>query len=282
MKNILLLTDQTTKSQNAHAYAFSLFEDQECTFHLLSIQKIWQFTMDDLMAAGAKSDLDTAILGDERLEVTKLVSLYRIRFNNTKFSFQAHIDYDVFTVAINKAVRGYGIDCIVCGTDGASDIVERLFSSHTLRIIRKVDCPVLIVPKGYQFQKPRQVQYLLDTEDIFEMCGKKLMLEIVRTFKSQIAVFRITTIQEVERNSFIQEKVEISKFFPSNGLTYHTISDSDIIETLNYIRLQYPGQLKVLSGKRETFLERIFSKSHVSTIVNMAKMPLLILRDCNS
>lgn len=282
MKNILLLTDFTPKSDNAHRYAFKFFKGQKCTFHLLSIQKIWEYTMDDLMVATPKSDLETALLGDNRSQVVALIGSYIDQGDHENFTFKGHVDYDVFTDAITQAVGNYDIDLVICGTNGKTGIVEAIFSSHTLRIIRKVDCPVLVIPEDYTFKTPSSVQYLLDYDDVFEMCGKEPLINIVRKFKSDIDVLRLTFGYDMEPLECENEHQEIQKFFPSNPVTYHTFKDQDPVAVIKVRQDKLPAQLQVLSAHKQTFLERMFSNSHLSQIVNSATIPLLILRDCNS
>ncbi|RMB64142.1 universal stress protein [Dokdonia sinensis] len=282
MKNILLLTDFSSKSDNAHKYAMQFHKWQQCTFYLMSIQKIWEYTMDDLMVANPKDDLNTALLGDNKSKLKATKARLRKQYTGEDFTFKSSVDYDVFTDAINQAVNEYEIELIVCGTDGKTGVVETIFSSHTLRIIRKVDCPVLVIPEGVEFQKPSSIQYLLDYDDVFEMCGKEPLIQIVRKFKSNIDVLRLTFGYDMEPRECEQEHKEIQKFFPSNPVTYHTYIDQDPVRVIQVRQQTAPAQLQVLSAHKQTFLERIFSNSHLSQIVNSSTIPLLILRDCNS
>lgn len=282
MKNILLLTDFTSKSNAAHDYAMQLFKGQRCTFHLLSIQKVWEYTMDDLMVANPKDTLDVGLLGDDRTKLNAVIERLKGQTADEHFNFESSVDYDVFTNAINEAVAAHKIEMIVCGSDGRSGFIEAIFSSHALRIIRKVDCPVLLIPKGVLYEEPKIIQYLLDYDDLFEMCGKEPFIEFARKFKSEINVLRLTFGYDMEPTECEEEHHEIQKFFPSNSVTYHTYVDKDPVGVIQEELGKKPAQLQILSAQNQTFLERIFSNSHLSKIVNTATIPLLILRDCNS
>lgn len=282
MKNILLLTDSSPKSVNAHHYALHLFRGQECNFHLLSIQKVWEYTMDDLITANPKSDLETALLSDNKEQIEQEASGLKALFPEEKYQFDGTVDYDVFTDAVNEAVKAFNADLIVCGTDGKSGIIETIFSSHTLRLIRKVNCPVLVIPEKTTFKEPRGVQYLLDRDDVFEMCGKELLITLSRKYKTKIDVIRLTFGEDTEPQKYAEEPREVQKLFPSNEVSYNTLTEEKPLAILTEMLKNSPVQMQVLSAKKETFLERLFSKSHLSQIVNGATIPLLILRDCNS
>lgn len=281
MKNILLLTDFTPKSDNAHHFAFQFFKGQDCTFHLLSIQKVWDFTMDDLMAANPKSSVDVALLKDNRSDLTTQLQTYKSIFKDSTFTFESHVDYDVFTDAVTQAVQNYNIDIIVCGTDGNSGILEAIFSSHTLRIINKVNCPVLVIPEHYKYQELEHIQYLLDYDDTFESCGKQLFDEVITRYSPKVSVHRLTFALEMQPESCDAESEVIQQLYPEVSLHYHVITSDDPIKELNAFVKEEGIQLQILSARRQTFLERFFSHSHLSKIVNSTEVPLLILCDCS-
>lgn len=280
MKNILLLTDFTAKSENAHQYAFKYFKGQECTFHLLSIQKAWDFTMDDLMVASSKSSVDNALLEDNRSDLASLIIKYTSIYSNGTYTFKSHVDYDIFTDAISQAVLKYKIDIVVCGTDGNTGVMEAIFSSHTLRVIHTSDCSVLVVPEHYTYEVPKRVQYLLDYDDSFDTCGKDLFDELILNYKPKVSVLRLTFALEMHPVECDAEEVEIKSLYPHVPLDYHILSTEQPINEIDEFAEKNDVQMQVISVKKQTFLERVFSNSHLSDIVNSSSLPVFILREC--
>lgn len=156
MKNVLLLTDCTTKSTNAHHYASQLLTGQSCHFYFLSIQKIWEYTMDDFMVASYDS-IDDALLGDNRKNNEEQINTFKEEYASEDYSFQGLVDYDDFIHSVKQAVDTYKIELIVIGTDGKTGIIEAIFSSHTLRLVSNVDKPILIIPEDYKYQQPKKI-----------------------------------------------------------------------------------------------------------------------------
>ncbi|EAS19304.1 hypothetical protein BBFL7_00769 [Flavobacteria bacterium BBFL7] len=282
MKNILLLTDFTSKSENAIDYALQLFTGQSCDFHLLSVQKFWEYTMDDLMVANPKDDIASALLNDNKSDLQKVKEALVVRSKGEKFSFQTMVDYDVFTSAVNDAVKKYQIDLIICGTDGKNGIIEYIFSSHTLRVIRNTDCPILTIPEAYQFHKPTAVQYVLDYDDVFKVCGKELFLEIVTKFASTINVIRFNHGFQLEPINYREERESFINFCMPSPVIYELHKDQEPLKIIKKSLSSRNYQLQAISVKSQSFLERMISESHISEIVNAATLPLLVLRDCNS
>ncbi|MBF4983096.1 universal stress protein [Nonlabens mediterrranea] len=282
MKNILLLTDFTRKSENAIDYALQLFTGESCDFHLLSVQKFWEYTMDDLMVANPKDDIASALLNDNKSDLQKVKEALVVRSKGEEFSFQTMVDYDVFTSAVNDAVKKYQIDLIICGTDGKNGIIEYIFSSHTLRVIRNTDCPVLAIPEAYQFYKPTAVQYVLDYDDVFKVCGKELFLEIVTKFASTINIIRFNHGFQLEPINYREERESFINFCMPSPVIYELHKDQEPLKIIKKSLSSRNYQLQAISVKSQSFLERMISESHLSEIVNAATLPLLVLRDCNS
>lgn len=281
MQNILLLTDFTAKSKNAQHYTCQLLKGQTCTFHFLSIQKIWEFTMDDLMGATYVQSLDDVLLGDNRIMVNDQIKNFNSKYQQEDFTFKGSVDYDDFIHSVNQAVDKFDIDLVVIGTDGKTGIIEAIFSSHTLSVVRKVDCPILIIPEGFEFEKPTSVQYLLDYDDSFNVCGKDLLLELVKKYKSIIHVIRFNYVFVIEPIDYKKEQEAIIKYFYGTPITYETHLDEATIIVIEQSLITASSQMQVLSAGKESFIESIFSDSHLSKIVNAATVPLLILRDCD-
>jgi len=63
MKSILLPTDFSENSKNAIEYAMRLFENEQCTFYVLHVQKASHYATDDLMAAPANTSITNKFIG---------------------------------------------------------------------------------------------------------------------------------------------------------------------------------------------------------------------------
>jgi hypothetical protein len=60
-----------------------------------------------------------------------------------------------------------------------------------LRIIRNTECPLLAVAEDFVFVNPRNIEYLLDYDDLLDECGKEPFLQLVKKCKSTIHLMRL-------------------------------------------------------------------------------------------
>ena len=133
MKRILLPTDFSENSQNAITYALALFKNQECQFHILNIQKLSEYMMDDVMASTQGESAYNSIIKDNNVKLKALVKKLRKTYKLQPFTFNTLFDFDDFVPAINQAVESHNIDLIIMGTNGATGASEVVFGSNTLK-----------------------------------------------------------------------------------------------------------------------------------------------------
>ena len=150
MKRILLPTDFSENSQNAITYALALFKNQECQFHILNIQKLSEYMMDDVMASTQGESAYNSIIKDNNVKLKALVKKLRKTYKLQPFTFNTLFDFDDFVPAINQAVESHNIDLIIMGTNGASGGEELLFGTHTVHAIQIAKCPLLAIPSNYR------------------------------------------------------------------------------------------------------------------------------------
>ncbi|MFD2518937.1 universal stress protein [Salinimicrobium flavum] len=276
MKNILLPTDFSKCSTNAILYTLRLFKGTSCTFHLLSIYKAWNYTSGDLMQASADDSLYDILISENKSKLEKLMKRISKNSVDEDFTFHALTDYDVFTDSINKFIEVKHIDLIVMGTDGASDAKEKLFGSHTLRVIRKVDSPLLIIPAGLKFHMLRRLLLILDHSVDFEQTSLKPLLELIGNHSFSMEILKMSETGADAEVETAGEK-ELKDHFAIYNPEYHRVSDTPTHEAVISLVESRNIDMNILPVRKEDFLERIFG-SHLSKIIYSTPVPLFILQ----
>jgi len=236
--------------------------------------------MDELMVA-TYYGLDEALLGDNRIKVEEQARILREQHPNEAFTFEGMVDHEHFTKAVKKSKTLNEIDLIVIGSDGVSGISEAIWSTHSLRIIRNVDCPVLMIPEDYSFQNLERIQYLLDYNDVFDKCGKELLIDMINSYQPEIDALRLNFGYRMVPENFESELEKMRNvFFDCNVDYFAQTGDSPHAFILSHL-IGKPAQMQVLSADNSSFLKETFSASHLKLIVDQATIPLLILRNCH-
>lgn len=277
MKNILLPTDFSQSSKNAIFYALRLMRGNTCTFHFLSIYKAWKYTSGDLMASSGDDSVYDCLLQENSDKMQKLIASFEKSFPGEPFTYNAISSYNVFTDAINQLVELHDIDLIVMGTDGTSNVSEQIFGSHTLRVIRKVDAPLLVIPNGKKFKTPKHLLLSLDADTNPEQVSFDSFQKIAGNQSFSLDILKIIPPDADPAKEAKQETI-VKQLFEIYNPKYHRVSEKSIHEAIE----EYVGRAKidfhVLPVKKEDFLERVFG-SELSKIIYATKVPLLALHE---
>jgi nucleotide-binding universal stress UspA family protein len=147
---ILVPTDFSESSRPAAQYARELARRFAAQVDLVTVVDP---TL--LIAASAGSPVPQAILEDREAGAVRDLE----KWPDSEFGEELQVHREVLQgipfVEIVRYARANSIDLIVMGTHGRSGLTHVLIGSVAERVVRKANCPVLVVrPKGHQFVMP--------------------------------------------------------------------------------------------------------------------------------
>ena len=274
MKHILLPTDFSENSLHAIDYAAALFQDTDCHFYLLNVQKSSEFITDDIFGASEHQSIYEAIVADNKKKLDSLLKVYKKKHKSSSITWHALFDFDVFIDAIRQAIKAKHIDLIIMGSNGATGAKEVLFGSNTLRVIRGVDCPVLMIPEDYQFDNLKEM--LFSTVDCKKLNKKtvKVVKDLCKLHHSVLHVLNIQpNVNEPEHgyDFYLRDILE--------GVTYksHSLKGVPISFAVESFEQLFPVTMNVMFVPKESFLDRFLFGSKTSRISYGSDIPLLFL-----
>ncbi|WP_410004927.1 universal stress protein [Aequorivita nionensis] len=275
MKNILLPTDFSENSKNAVNFALKFFEGQTCTFYILNSQKPSGYITADVLYGAPGTSVYEGILNDNKKELEKMVQFCESISEKENFSFVPKIDFDNIVDAVNQAVALNKIELIIMGSNGATGAAEVVFGSNTLKVIRNVDCPVIVVPEGYSFEKINSV--LLSLNYQYEVSNKSLSVvsEIVKKHEASLKILEI----EEENIELATKRNHSEEVFKEIGFERFAIKNIPASIAINAFEQLIPIQLHVMVVERKSFLNRFIFGSETSKISYGSPVPLLVLHE---
>lgn len=275
MKNILLPTDFSENSKNAVNFALKFFEGQTCTFYILNSQKPSGYITADVLYGAPGTSVYEGILNDNKKELEKMVQFCESISEKENFSFVPKIDFDNIVDAVKQAVALNKIELIIMGSNGATGAAEVVFGSNTLKVIRNVDCPVIVVPEGYSFEKINSV--LLSLNYQYEVSNKSLSVvsEIVKKHKASLKILEI----EEENIELATKRNQSEEVFKEIGFERFTMKNIPASIAINAFEQLIPIQLHAMVVERKSFLNRFIFGSETSKISYGSPVPLLVLHE---
>lgn len=274
MKNILLLTDFSDNSLNALHYALKLFSGSNVNFFVLYVEPSNTFLTDDLMAAGNKSIYDSLVKKPKN-RLKKIIADLEERSKHQSFNFEMLIDHDVFVDSINQVVASKAIDLIVMGTNGVTGAKEVIFGSNTINVIRKVVCPTLVIPEGFEYTIPKEILLPLDINDSISGEAFANLLTFAKANSKKLHLLRVKPKDEVSSEE-LKDNEYIKTYLNGFNYEYHVISDSPMDHVMNAYTQTHSIDLITLLVQKEGLFERFFTGSSTTEISKKLKVPLLV------
>jgi nucleotide-binding universal stress UspA family protein len=179
---------------------------------------------------------------------------------------------------IKTITKEQPIGLIVMGMKGAGGL-DKIVGSTTTNVTRKVKTPVLVIPHDASYTPVKQIVYASDfsyrnTVQLFDP-----VLELARVYKAKINILYIRTHHTGISEQEMAGKKNKEIIFEGYDHEYTTIEEPAVNQGINNYLKAHACDLLVMVAHKHTFLERVFSKNHTTSMVYETHIPLLILQD---
>lgn len=276
MRKILLPIDFSEASDNALRYSLQFFKGETCTFYLLSVYRAWEYTTDELMKAPDTDSIYNSLFKENKEKLEEQVKELENLSKEENFTFHPLLNYNVFTEAINQVIEIEDIDLIIMGTDGVSGAKEAIFGSHTLRVIRKVNSPLLVIPVNYSYKTPRNILYTIDYNNTFDVASAVSFKQLIHDKEVLVSILKLQAGDNEDKTE-APARSRIDEAFKEYHPRYYCVKDVTAAEAINSIVQVLKIHMNVLPVKHEEFLERFLFGSAISKIIYTTRVPLLII-----
>lgn len=273
MRNILLPTDFSANSLNAINFAIKLFEGETCTFYILNSEKPSNYITAEVLQATPGTSVYEGILSDNKEKLENMVQFCESVSIKQDFIFVPKLDFDTIVAAVNQAVALNNIELIIMGTNGATSAEEVIFGSNTLKIIRNVNCPVIIVPEEYNFEKIKSVLLSFSCQDNINAKNTEILLAILKKTQADLKILEIGE----EKNDLLDQRTIFNEVFKEIDFEYFTIKDLTAPMAISAFEQLMPVQLHTMIVEPENIFDRLIFGSDTSTISYGTHIPLLVL-----
>ena len=275
MKTIIAATDFSPISLNAVNYAADLAcmtDGQLVLFHVYAVPM-------------AMSEIPVANYDIEQLEADATMLMERLKeqlLDRTGKRIIIHTEVrpgDVLTQLLQycSTIKPHAV---VVGAESASGIELAMFGGKTLSAIRKIQCPLLVVPPFTKFSNIRKIGLACDLKDVLDSVRVREIKELVDEFKAELHVLHVS---EETRDTFSPETIEESSLLQEmlDGMSpkYHFINEPVIEKGIIEFAEKNKLDLLIIIPKKHSFVSRLFRYSHSKELVLHAHMPVMSIHE---
>ena len=270
MKRILVPMDFSEVGVNALKYALDAFPESQIT--VLNVKT-------------SVADLD--ITREENMALS-MEKKWEEQFTKVVFSsngFSGKPDnvfvkaiYGPIVTTVSDYINNQKMDAVVMGTRDKYDVLDRLFGTVTLGVVKNAKIPVHIIPRFAKYEKYDKVVIGSD----FHL-RDKIFLQIIKSWNDKYNAFlKFVNVKSDPAKSF--QKVETAivdelfgKEAPAYGVEIATTEDDNVVNGLLGEAYNFGANLLIMIPDNQTFMQSLLFKSTSKDAIIKSKIPLLFI-----
>lgn len=277
MITILFPTDFSKNAVHASLYAGMIARGMNAHIILLNVYSIPMATEHQI-----PYDVDEFLKISREASEEKLQEFARELIEGTGISrnkITQITDYGQTSDSIVKIAQSEGVDFIMMGTKGVSNMFDKWLGTNAQNVLEAAECPVWVIPENSPLDYPKMFMYAADFREDDDLAILKV-LEIARPLGATCKVIHIHDYYELISNRTVREIVtELSyEFVEDDDVSIKNINRQEVYDGLKtYVKTHKPDVL-ALAVYYKSFLSKIFDRSITEHFVQEGNIPLLTFR----
>ncbi|WAC02796.1 universal stress protein [Lacinutrix neustonica] len=161
MKSILIPTDFSDNALNALKYALELFKYERAEFYFLHAYEDDIYNDERLLNQDVFEEVVESVRTRSQDYLKSFLEVANTLSPNPKYTYHTISAYNSLIDEADKIATDKNIDLIVMGTKGKTNDSAITFGSHTLQVLKYVQCPVLVIPNTTTINNLNTLFFLL-------------------------------------------------------------------------------------------------------------------------
>lgn len=177
---------------------------------------------------------------------------------------------------INAFCEENRIDLVVMGVTGKTDLEKVLIGSSTIRIMKEIHFPLLIIPKDSPMLMPERVLLATDLKDVKQKTRVSALVNLLDNLSAALLVVNVAEKEQpvpTLRKEITALHASLDKYQPE----YKYMSDPETAETINAVAVDNHVGLIITLHEQHGRLAALFHKSVSKRLAWHSQVPLLVI-----
>ena len=278
MKKIIVPTDFSENAWDALIYAIRLFDDIPCVFYILNTYQVSSSRVLNTMHKVRGTRMYHMLKEASEKALKKIEGYLNDNLLNDKHEYKIVSKSGAFISVLKNFVSKENIDLIIMGTTGASGVKEIFMGSNAVKVIKHINlCPVLSIPKSYEYQELEHVVFATDFKRHYNAIELTCLLELQLIHRFVINVIHIK--KENTLNAIQQQNIEMLKqFFEADKITFEEIDTNTTVEkAIHKYGSKHDAHMVCLLNYEHSLIKRLTNEPIISRVSFHSEIPLLII-----
>ncbi|TYP74259.1 universal stress protein [Aquimarina intermedia] len=278
MKKIIVPTDFSDNALNALHYAVELFKYERCEFFIMHAYADEVYDNNSVISRELLDDYKASVLQTSENALAALLKKLAEISPNPRHTYKTLSRFGNLVDETNELVDEQNIDVVIMGTRGKTDDRKITFGSHTLQVLKYVKCPVLAIPSGYNYIRPKTILFPTDFRLPYKRRELKILHSLSKSYRSiihclYVSKFEKLAIRQEDNKAFLEEALS------DNEIKFHTRDSDDLTTAINTCIDDYGAQMLVMINSRHSYLESILYQSTIDKIGLHLKVPFFVMQN---
>ena len=279
MRKILIPTDFSDNALNAVKYALNLFKYEVSEFFIMHAYQDDIYADESLITKTNLESVTDRVSENSAEELKVIIKMINATSINPKHTYHIISANNLLLDEADNIVNEHNIDIIVMGTRGKTNDKKITFGSHTLQVLKYVQCPVLAIPANYKYTPPKHILFPTNYLIPYKRRELKLLCEMVSPYKAIIDVLYISRSEKLsmrQKDNQIFIKEELYK----NRINFKVTKSKHIINSIYTYIKEKKTDILVMVNTRHSFLENIlFQSTAIDELSLHLDIPFLALQN---
>ncbi|MBK5214344.1 MAG: universal stress protein [Flavobacteriaceae bacterium] len=278
-KHILIPTDYSKNAFNAIVYAFELFKNYDCTFHIFHSYFLARSAQGNILFPEPEPAEYDAVAQASEKEMMLLKNKVGLLADNPRHTLHFDHKFGTLIELLHEKIRSKNIDLIVMGTRGITNDREVAYGRNSVNVMENIrGCPVLAIPANVSHTEINEIVFPTNFKSEFNEKEMKTFTNIVQQANSPVRILHIGKESDLSERQKNNRKL-LENYFEEVKYTYHWLDKVGVKEgVLSFADQRKSGMISFVNRKH-WFFGSVFSNPLVKSLGVHSKVPILALHD---
>lgn len=278
MRKILIPTDFSENAFNAIKFAIDLFKYEISEFYIMHAYQDEIYESEDLIDESDVEKVTETVSNSSKTSLERTLKTIKTISPNPKHTYNIISANNMLIDEMDAIVDDKNIDVIIMGTKGKTNDKKITFGSHTLQVIKYVQCPVLAIPENYKYTQPKHILFPTNYLIPYKRRELKLLCEMASTYRAVVDVLYISvsdklSLRQKDNQKFIKEELH------KTTLNFKIANSKHIINSIYQHIKENDINMLVMVNTRHSFLENMIYQSTIDEFGLNLDIPFLALQN---
>lgn len=276
MKHILIPTDFSENAEHAVKYAISLVGDLAADLHIVHI-------LEPFVPASELAVVSTNLFKEQFKVAEERLADFRKRIEKSvdikdNIDLTCSVKIGSVVSVVNEAVEDSSIEFVVMGTRGENHgALDRFLGTVSSVVLEQAPCPVLLVPKDYQWKLMDNIIFATDLKDE----DKATIRKAVEIIEPNEVIVQCVYVADEEEPTFNPRAEKMAKELKEGNTAIQTVFQVEINDSVEQALKDYAdnydAELIVMKRTKHNIFYRLLNGSHTSRMIHQSYVPLLVI-----